>query len=116
MKNKNAKSENYLERIPVRRGDIKWSCGAEGIVTLEIENKGVFNRIAQKLLKKPKISYVHLDEMGSFVWPIIDGEKTIIDLGKAVEGQFGEKANPLYERLAKYFRILESYGFIEWKK
>ena len=43
------------------------------------------------------------------------GEKTIIELGKDVEAEFGEKANPLYERLAKYFQILDSYHFIEWK-
>ena len=81
-------------------------------VTLEIENKGVWNTIFQKLLKKPRISYIHLDEIGSFVWPLIDGEKTITEIGKAVENRFGDKANPLYERLVKYFRILESYHFI----
>ena len=31
--------------------------------TLEIENKGIVNKICQKLFKKPKISYVHLDKM-----------------------------------------------------
>ena len=44
-----------------------------------------------------------------------DGEKNIIELGKEVEKHFGEKANPLYERLAKYFQILDSYHFVEWK-
>ena len=73
------------------------------------------NRIAQKLFRKPKVSHIHLDEMGSFVWPILDGEKNIIELGKLVEERFGDKASPLYERLAKYFQILDSYGFIEWK-
>ena len=34
---------------------------------------------------------------------------------KIVEKQFGEKANPLYERLARYFQILESYRFITFK-
>ena len=115
MKKKNVISENYLERIPVR-AELKWSADEEGKITLEIENKGFFNRLAQKLFKKPKISYVHLDETGSFVWPLIDGEKNIIEIGKLVEENFGEKANPLYERLATYFRILNSYGFINWKK
>ena len=115
MKKKTVISENYLERIPVR-ADIKWSADEEGKVTLEIENKGFFNRIAQKLFKKPKISYVHLDETGSFVWPLIDGETNIIEIGKKVEAEFGEKANPLYERLATYFRILESYNFVIWKQ
>ena len=111
MKNK---KENLLEKIPVRQID-DWTQDDQGIVTLNIHNKGVFNKIAQTLFKKPKISYVHLDEMGSFIWPIIDGETNIIDLGKAVEEHFGEKANPLYERLAKYIKILESYGFVKLK-
>ena len=49
------------------------------------------------------------------MWPIIDGEKDITEIGKLVDGHFGEKAHPLYERLAKYFQILESYGFISFK-
>ena len=53
--------------------------------------------------------------MGSFVWPLIDGEKDITEIGKTVKEHFGEKAEPLYERLAKYFQILESYGFISVK-
>ena len=110
------KSENYLERKPLRKESIGWKTEENGFVTLEIENKGVFNRIAQKLFKKPKISYVHLDEMGSFVWPLIDGERNITDIGVFVKEHFGEKAEPLYERLAKYFKVLESYGFIKFKK
>ena len=114
-KKKNVISQNYLEKIPIRPERIKWSTDENGIVTLDIENTGFFNRVAQKFFKKPKVSHIHLDEMGSFVWPLLDGDKNIIELGKVVEKQFGEKANPLYERLAKYFQILDSYNFIEWK-
>ena len=114
-KKKEIISSNYLEKVPVRPARIMWSADEEGIVTLDIENTGLFNRIAQKLLHKPKVSHIHLDETGSFVWPLIDGEKNIIELAKYVEEHFGEKANPLYERLAKYFQILDSYGFVEWK-
>lgn len=115
MSKKNIISENYLERIPVKNPNIGWNTDEKGIVTLEIENKGIFNKVAQKLLKKPKISYVHLDENGSFVWPLIDGKTSILDLGNVVEAHFGDRAQPLYERLAKYFQTLESYRFITWK-
>ena len=115
-KKEKAVSENYLERKPKRPEGIPWSADENGIVTLEIENTGVFNRIAQKLLHKPKVTHIHLDEIGSFVWPLLDGEKDIIALGKEVEAKFGEKANPLYERLAKFFQILDSYHFVEWNK
>lgn len=109
-------SENYLERRPMRKEGLAWNKDEKGLVTFEIPNVGIMNRIAQKLLKKPKVSYVHLEEIGSFVWPLLDGEKDITALGVAVKEQFGEKAEPLYERLAKYFQILDSYHFIEWKK
>jgi len=108
-------SENFLENIPLRTQYIPWSTDDKGIVTLDIENKGVFNRIAQKLLKKPKVTYVHLDEMGSFIWPLLDESRNIIELGKLVKEQFGDKAEPLYERLVQYLKILESYKFIQWK-
>ncbi len=115
MKKNNLNTENYLERIPLRKEGLNWSQDDDGNVTLEMENKGAFNRITQKILRKPKISYIHLDETGSFIWPLIDGEKDIIKLGELVEEHFGEKAHPLYERLSQYFRILENYGFITFK-
>ena len=106
-------ASNFLDKIPTRNPDIGYTVDEKGVITLEIENKGLFNRIAQKVFKKPKISYIHLDEMGSFVWPIINGEKSISEIGEAVDENFGEKAHPLYERLAKYFQILENYGFVK---
>ena len=110
MKNKK-QQPNYLEMIPVRNPEITWTTDEEGIVTLEIENKGLANRIAQKLLKKPKVTYIHLDENGSFVWPLIDGKRSVMDIAALVEEHFGEKAHPLYERLVRFFQILESYKF-----
>lgn len=114
MKKKKDKAiQNFLEKIP-KRADIRWTTDDEGIITLEIDNKGWANWIANKFFRRPKVSYIHLDKFGSFVWEIIDGESDIIALGKKVESAFGEEANPLYERLAQYFRILESYHFISW--
>ncbi len=112
---KKINNENYLERKPIGKNGLNWSRDENGNVTLEMENKGVANKIMQKLIKKPKISYIHLDEMGSFIWPLMDGEKDILEIGKLVEEHFGEKANPLYERLSQYFKTLEKYNFIEYK-
>lgn len=115
MKFKKQNEENYLERCPAYSKQIEWSADEKGMVTLDIENKGVFNRVAQKLLKKPKVTHIHLDEIGSFIWSMIDGEKKIMDMGEPLEEHFGEKAHPTYERLAKFFQILENYKFVEWK-
>lgn len=113
MKKKN--SENYLEKKPVR-ANIQWDTDENGNITLHVENKGAMNKIAQVIFKKPKISYIHLDEMGNFIWPLLDGEKDITEIGKEVKEHFGDKAEPLYERLAKYIQTLESYRFVEFKE
>lgn len=106
------KAENYLEKVPKKSENIKWEADENGIVTLFIENKGIFDRILQKIAKKPKISQVHLDETGSFVWQKIDGERDLIEIGRLQEERFGEKIHPTYERLAEYVRSLENCGFI----
>ncbi len=115
MKKKEQISENYLERIPMRKSGLEWTKDENGMITLNIPNTGFFNRVAQKLFKKPPVTYVHLDEQGSFVWQLMDGERNIISLGEDVKVKFGEAAEPLYPRLAKFFQILDSYGFVEWK-
>lgn len=115
MIRKSAERENYLERYPMRAEKFEWFADKRGFVTLKIENIGLFHWIAQKLLGKPRFQYVHLDKLGSFVWTIMDGEKDMIALGKLVGEEFGDEAEPLYERLASFFRILDSYSFICWK-
>lgn len=106
--------ENYLEKKPIKKHGLKWSKGEKGEVILEIENKGLANKIAQMLLKKPKVSHIHLDDLGSFAWILADGEKSLLEIGEEVHLRFEEKAEPLYERLAGFFAVLERNGFIEW--
>jgi len=115
-KKKDEKSANYLEFVPVHSEKYSFETDAEGNVTILKENKGWMNRIFQTFFKKPKISQIHLDEMGNFIWPLIDGERDVMALAELVKEHFGDKAEPLYERLSKYIQILESYGFVELKK
>jgi hypothetical protein len=114
MARKNKKSENYLDKIPFRNEKYGWEVDGQQAVTILVENKGVFNRIAQKLLKKPKVSQVHLEEFGSFIWLQMDGKRSVYEIAQLVKQEFGEKADPLYDRLVKYLQTLESYEFIRF--
>ena len=107
-------SQNYLEYVPVYANGLKYEV-VDGKVTIFQENKGLFNRIAQIIWKKPAVSQIHLDEMGNFIWPYINGENSIMDIAAFIKEEFGEKAEPLYNRVVEYFRILVSYGFVEYK-
>ncbi len=113
MIKKNKLSGNYLEYVPRHNITIEFETGEDGAVTILQENTGFFNMIARKLFKKPRISYIHLDEMGNFIWPLIDGKRTVYDISVLVSEEFGQKAEPLYNRLVQYIINLENYGFIE---
>lgn len=110
---KNKKSENYLDFIPAHDERFVSKTDENGNVTIFVENKGFFNRAAQMVLKKPKVSQIHLDEMGNFIWPVIDGKHSVYEIAVLVKDEFGEKAEPLYNRLVQYIKTLESYGFIK---
>lgn len=52
---KKKQQKNYLDLIPERAPELTWNSDDEGIITLEVENTGAFNRIAQKLFKSRNI-------------------------------------------------------------
>ena len=116
--NKKSKKEsldiNYLDLIPVRSEELQWYTDRKECVVLKVENTGLFNKIAQKVFNKPQYTKVHLDRQGTFIWPLIDGERTVADIAALVKEEFGEAAEPLYPRIIKYFQIVESYHFIKF--
>lgn len=115
-KNKQKQSDNYLDFIPMHHEQKEYNVDAQGKVTVLIENKGIFNRIAQKVFHRPKITQVHLDDMGNFIWKLMDGRRSVYDIALLVKEEFGEQAEPLYDRLVTYMKTLESYGFIRMDK
>ena len=50
------------------------------------------------------------------MWKCVDGQRDIIGIGELVLERFGDAANPVYERLVKFFAMLENAGFIEFTK
>jgi hypothetical protein len=48
----NNQQDNYLDKIPVRNGDLDWIENNE-LVTVIQKNNGLYDRMAQKLFKTP---------------------------------------------------------------
>ena len=106
------KKENYLDFIPVVNGQNTWDRGEDGVVTIHMVNRGFYNTLAQRLFHTPRVSHIKLDEYGSFLWMRIDGVKTVGQLALELKEAYGEKAEPLYDRLVKYMQILRNNRFI----
>ena len=106
------KDNNLLDYVPRIPEKLNWTEDDEHRVTVDVENKGVFNRIAQKCFGRPAVSHIALEQFGSFIWKQIDGVHTIYDIALLVKEEFGEDAEPLYDRLLAYFRTLQGHGFV----
>ena len=104
--------KNYLDFVPKKNPAFCWELDDDGRVVILIENRGIYNRIAQKLLKKPRVSRITLEKFGSFIWRQIDGTRSVYEISGLVSEEFGEEAEPLIERLVKYLRILQNNRFI----
>jgi len=104
---------NLLELIPVRT--IEWIKDEEGKITLlkpKYKNPLLKKNLLPRM-KNPNFK-VNLDEIGSYLWLLIDGEKNVNQIAQLFKQKFGEKVEPLYDRLAKFLTNLEKNGFIKF--
>ena len=108
------KQENYLDYIPVISEKNTWDVKEGGMVTIHMIHRGFYAWIAQRFFHRPRVSHIDLDAMGSFIFQRIDGQRTVGDIALLVKAEFGQKAEPLYDRLVKYMQILRNNGFIRY--
>ena len=104
--------ENFLDYVPKHNSLFEYQKNKENHVEIKIHNKGIANKIAQFVWRKPKYSFIELDDFGTFVWENIDGRNSIYDIGNRIKEKYGEEAEPVYDRLCQFVRILHNNKFI----
>lgn len=93
---------------------MEWEDGPENGAVLLIPKFrwGPFARWLQPRLRKPFVR-VKLDAIGSFVWKRFDGKTTFDEIVKAMQQEFGEKAEPADDRLKKFLILLMKSKFVD---
>ncbi|MFH1198466.1 MAG: PqqD family protein [bacterium] len=116
MFNKKSKQpKNYLEIIPHRlREFIITEEGKVTVLVPKFENKFLVKYLVP--IMKSKEIKVKLDEFGSEVWKQIDGQKNISEIGDSLTSKFGEKIQPVEERLTKFLTQLSNGNLISFEK
>lgn len=110
------KNQNFLDYIPRPVKCIRVVAGEDGLNHLEILHEGWADKLAQRFFKKPEVTKIKLEKIGSFIWNCIDGKRSIYEISWLVKEEFGEEAEPLYDRLVPYFRMLRDKGYVTWVK
>jgi hypothetical protein len=106
---------NLWELIPVRKFEFEKS--ENELVTILIP-KFTNKFLVQYLMPRLKYPFIKikLDEIGSAVWNEIDGKKKVGEIADILEKKFGEKIQPIEERLSKFFTQLKLHQFIDFIK
>lgn len=112
MKNSNRKKDNFMLYIPEHRHDM-WEVRNKKVLLI-FHHKRFAERLARWLVKKPYVSDIELDELGSATWQLIDGKNTVYDIAQRLTENFGEKCQPINERLIMYLRYLNKKGWIRF--
>jgi hypothetical protein len=113
MKEKH-KEDNFLLYIPKKKHEA-WEV-RNGKVYLIFHHDKVAEKFIRWLVKKPNISDMQLDEIGSEVWQRIDDQKTVYGIGQDLVNNFGEKIEPVYDRLIIYLRYLNKKGWVSFER
>lgn len=82
-----------------------------GQVTVDVTWRGPFHWIAQHLFRRPAVSHIDLDDVGSFIYLDIDGEKTVLELLEDLKKRFPDLERPT-GRLVEFLKILHNNQFI----
>jgi hypothetical protein len=98
--------EGMLASVPVRL--VPFEVMEGGLVTL-LRPKFVSPWLGwlQAMLSKP-VFRVKLDEVGSFLWLQVDAERTVAEVCVQMEAHFGERVQPVEERVLTFvFQMME---------
>jgi len=112
LKEKNISELNLLDIIPVH--NIKWEQNSKGQVILfkpKFKNP-LFVKYILPRMKKPYYK-ITLDDIGSFFWENCNGSYTVKKIAELQKEKFGDKVEPLYDRIATFLQTLERNGFIK---
>jgi hypothetical protein len=110
----NHKEDNFLLYIPKIKHEV-WEV-RDDKVYLVFHHDRIIEKFIRWLVKKPNISDMQLDEIGSEVWKCIDGQKSVYEIGQELVNNFGEKIDPVYDRLIMYLRFLNRKGWISFER
>lgn len=99
------RGKNYLDFIPEKNYNWKLKCGSAVII---MPHRGFYARLAHYLFGTPLKSYISLDEIGTYIWLLINGRRSIGEIHELANKKFPLKN----EGLEEYFAALQKNKFI----
>jgi hypothetical protein len=93
-----------------------WEEAEEGRVVIlrpEPDTKGL-KGLMDGFFHRMSASRIKLDEVGSFAWRLLDGDRTVGEIAELLREEFGDAVAPAEERLGHLIWLLRREGLIAY--
>ncbi|WP_315065644.1 PqqD family peptide modification chaperone [uncultured Clostridium sp.] len=101
-------NQDVLNLIYKISADLEYEVDNDNIVTILVKQDHKVQRFFRKLkFRIPEYKKITLDEYGSWILLHVDGKKNVREIGESLEVKFGDKVNPLYERLLLFLNHID---------
>ncbi|MGD1047249.1 MAG: PqqD family protein [Candidatus Krumholzibacteriaceae bacterium] len=104
---------NLLDLVPERTAEYEIDEARIITVLMPRFRNRLMKRLFEPRNKSPYIK-IKLDDIGSEVWLLCDGKRTVGEIAELAKEKFQERLEPRYERLGRFFRQLETARFIAY--
>ena len=113
LKKKQKITYNYLDFTPCHNQEFIVEDGKVKLVIPKFKSNFMKSLIPKS---KSETFKVKLDEIGSEVWLLIDGNRRVHEIAKLLREKVGKKAEPAEERITKFLTDLHYQKFIYFKE
>ncbi|MCE5241195.1 PqqD family peptide modification chaperone [bacterium] len=105
--------EQAMQAWPVRNPALQVSEREEGLVTIELpRRKDWMGGVLGFLFSVPQSKPVQLDEVGSFVWGLCDGDHTVSDIVGELVNEYKLNRREVEVSLTQYLQTLAKRGMV----
>ena len=86
----------------------------DGTIDVIIPRYGdnAIGRLLKKVLSNRPLR-IHLDDIGTSVWQMCDGRRTVHEIGRSLHDRFGDRIEPVYDRLEEFLKQIKRAGIID---
>ena len=102
-----------MKTLPLRNQLVKWEVDEKGEVSLTIpQDHKMWLRVLAKLFSLPGKRVIVLDDVGSYVWQLCDGQNSLRRISKQLSDKYNLTAKEAEMSLVEYLRALGKRGII----
>ena len=105
------KEVNFLEMVPKMSDKIELEKKGE-FITISYERSTFIDKVFNFIFRKPAKIYIELDDIGTKVFELIDGNRNIGEICTLLEQDLGDKVHPVIQRTTQFMASLRRNGFI----